>query len=147
MCSDPKSEEVHFLSVWNPRGFADDTRWWQSPFVLCLHPHADVADEGLHGAQQLLVPLQLLRCREGLAALLAGPQVLGGRAGFGRLLLGILRRLLFDLDLQRLGEAEVLGEAGGVFGVKVHRLRAAAAPRGVVFGGSGRRAPNQWARV
>lgn len=100
---------------------------------------ADVADEGLHGAQQLLVPLQLLWCREGLAALLAGPQVLGGRTSLGCLLLGLLRRLLFDLDLQRLGEAEVLGEAGGIFGVKVHRLRAAAAPRGVIFGGSGRR--------
>lgn len=91
---------------------------------------ADVADEGLHGAQQLLVPLQLLWCREGLAALLAGPQVLGGRAGLGCLLLGLLRRLLFDLDLQRLGEAEVLGEAGGIFGVKVHRLRAAPPPEG-----------------
>lgn len=45
----------------------------------------------------------------------------------------LLRWLLFDLDLQRLGEAEVLGEAGGVFGVKVHRLRAAAA-RGAVSG-------------
>ena len=25
-------------SVWNPRVFADDARWWQCPFVLCLHP-------------------------------------------------------------------------------------------------------------
>ena len=24
--------------VWNPRVFADDARWWQCPFVFCLHP-------------------------------------------------------------------------------------------------------------
>ena len=24
--------------VWNPRGFVDDARGWQCPFVLCLHP-------------------------------------------------------------------------------------------------------------
>lgn len=83
---------------------------------------ADVADERLHGAQQLLVPLQLLGRRERLAAFLAGPQArvlarscsCGGSAGLGGLRLGLLRRFLFDLNFQGLRKAEVLGEAGGV---------------------------------
>lgn len=103
---------------------------------------ANVADEGLHGAQQLLVPLQLLGHRERLAALLAGPQAgvlagrgcFGGGAGLGRLRLGLLHRLLFHLDFEGLRKAEVLGETGRVFRVEVHLLRAVAAARGVVFG-------------
>lgn len=34
---------------------------------------ADVTDEGFHGTQELLVPLQLLGRRERLATLLTGP--------------------------------------------------------------------------
>ena len=30
--------------VWNPRGFADDARGWQCPFVLCLHQELTVAE-------------------------------------------------------------------------------------------------------
>lgn len=103
---------------------------------------AHVTDEWFHGTQELLVPLQLLVRGERLAAFLAGPQarvlagrrLFGGRAGLRRHVLGFLRGLLFDLDLQLLRKAQVFGKTGGVFRIEVDLLRTVA-ERVVLFGG------------